>query len=187
MKLLSDNTHMLAVKAGEIQQLSILYDRYSKPLYGFFFRMTSGKKMESEDLVQNVFYRVLKYRHTFDGSGQFRHWVFHMARNVYADQFKKKNPLAFASNWQDVSQHPESDDQPEAELSQRQDIELLYKAMDMLGKEKRELLVLSRLQRMKYKEIAQLIGSTEGAVKVRVHRAMQELTKVYEKLESVSS
>jgi RNA polymerase sigma-70 factor (ECF subfamily) len=56
-------------------------------------------------------------------------------------------------------------------------------AMDRLPVDKREILLLSKFQDKKYKEIGEIIGCSEGAVKVKVFRALQELREVYRKLE----
>ena len=69
----SDTTIMLKVKAGDIDKLSLLYDRYQKMLFGFFWRM-SGSIEVSEDLVQTVFYRILKNRTQYKGKGKFSSW-----------------------------------------------------------------------------------------------------------------
>ena len=66
-----DNDHelMLAVRDGEIARLGDLFERHHGPLYGFFYRVT-GERTLSEDLVQLVFYRILKYRHTYRDDAQ---------------------------------------------------------------------------------------------------------------------
>lgn len=56
---------------------------------------------------------------------------------------------------------------------------MVHKAMTLLSTEHREILVLSRFQELKYEEIAQILNLTEGAVKVRVHRALGELKKIF--------
>jgi hypothetical protein len=60
---------MLKVKAGQLDQLGLLFERYNKPLYGFFYRLTTDGVI-SEDLVQNVFVRIIKYSHTYKGDGK---------------------------------------------------------------------------------------------------------------------
>src|SRR5882757_3418662 len=84
----SDHELMLAVRAGEIRRLGDLFERYHKPLYGFFVRLTN-QPSASEDLVQIVFYRILKYRHTYRDEGKFSAWIYHLARKVSADHFRK--------------------------------------------------------------------------------------------------
>jgi RNA polymerase sigma-70 factor (ECF subfamily) len=64
-------------------------------------------------------------------------------------------------------------------LKRKQEIGLLKRAMSLLPLEKRELLVLSRFQNMKYEEIASILGCDVGAVKVRVYRAVRALGQIY--------
>ena len=85
MNPLTDNVIMLKVKNGDLDRMGLLFERYHRQLFGFIFHMTSQREL-SEDLVQNVFYRMLKYRHTFRGDGEFRTWMYHVARNVIHDQ-----------------------------------------------------------------------------------------------------
>lgn len=59
---------MLQVKAGDVDKMGLLFERYHRKLFGFLYHLT-GRADASEDLVQNVFYRMLKYRHTFTGEG----------------------------------------------------------------------------------------------------------------------
>jgi len=73
------NELMIAVRAGEIDKLGDLFERHHRPLYGFFVRHT-GDRTASEDLVQLVFYRILKYRHTYRDEGRFSAWIYHLAR-----------------------------------------------------------------------------------------------------------
>jgi len=71
---------------------------------------------------------------------------------------------------------------PDTETERNSEISFLKRALGRLSEEKREVLVLSRYQDMKYSEIGDVLGCSEGAVKVRVHRAMQTLTKIYHDL-----
>lgn len=64
-------------------------------------------------------------------------------------------------------------------LKRKQEVALLKRAMARLPLEKRELLVLSRYQNLKYEEIAGILGCDIGAVKVRVYRAVRALGQIY--------
>src|SRR5689334_1298700 len=88
---------MLKVKAGDVDKMGLLFERYHRKLFGFLYHMT-GQSSISEDLVQNVFYRMLKYRHTFTGEGEFRTWMYHLARNVLADAAKQNKRYAFQAD-----------------------------------------------------------------------------------------
>src|SRR2546425_12656711 len=88
---LTDEALMLAVKAGDLDKLGILFERHHTALFEFFSRMT-GNRAVSQDLVQDVFFRILKYRNTYRNESQFTTWMYHIARNTRFDQFKKRRP-----------------------------------------------------------------------------------------------
>ena len=183
MDAISDNGLMLKVKAGDVDKLGLLFERYNKALFGFFYRMTHNAKT-SEDLVQNVFLRMLKYKHTFTGEGKFTTWMYHLARNVNVDHHKKQNRMGYKDDLGTWENRLPDESDTESQINQQEEIRLLNTAMEKLPPEKKEILVLSRYQGLKYKEIGQLMNCSEGAVKVRIHRALTDLKKIYKKLEN---
>jgi len=172
---------MLKVKEGDLDRLGLLFERYKKPLYGFFYGMNRDGEL-SEDLVQNVFFRILKYRYLFRGEGDFRTWMFHIARNVNHDNFRK-NKIQKKDSLENWQERLAGDDNRSIEMQKDEELHLLSMAMDRLPEDKREVLLLSKYQDKKYKEIGEIIGCSEGAVKVKVFRALQELKAVYKQLE----
>jgi RNA polymerase sigma-70 factor (ECF subfamily) len=70
---------------------------------------------------------------------------------------------------------------------QKQEAQLLQRALMQLPEDKREILILSRFQELKYEEIARLMSCEVGAVKVRVHRALRQLRDVFRELERGTS
>lgn len=173
---------MLKVRDGDLDRLGLLFERYKRPLYGFFYGMNKDQEL-SEDLVQNTFLRILKYRHLFRGEGDFKTWMFHIARNVRFDHHRK-NKVANAKDdldhWQERLSHSEN---KATEMQQEEEHQMLSMAMDRLPEDKREVLWLSKYQEKKYLEIGELLGCSEGAVKVKVFRALQELRVIYKQLE----
>lgn len=174
---------MLRVKAGDVDRMGLLFERYHRPLFGFLYHML-GRTEASEDLVQNVFYRMLKYRHTYTGDGEFRAWMYQLARNVLADYVRKNRHAAHHTDVADLADHLGGGIGADEGLEQAQDVALLHQALARLSPDHREVLVLSRFQELKYAEIAQVLNTTEGAVKVRVHRAMNELKQTYRRIEN---
>lgn len=180
MNSLADNAIMLKVKSGDLDKMGLLFERYHRPLYGFLYRMT-GEKEASEDMVQNVYYRMIRYRNTFTGDGEFKTWMYHLARNVVNDYFKKNKV-----RHQDVSEVEArigGGTPADEEIQKQQEINLLNNAIASLPEESREVLILSRYQELKYDEIAGILKISEGNVKVRVYRAIQQLKSIYLKLE----
>ncbi|MDB4293083.1 sigma-70 family RNA polymerase sigma factor [Maribacter sp.] len=174
---------MLKVKAGDLDKLGLLYERHKKRLFGFFYNMNSNASL-SEDLVQNVFVRILKYKHTYTGEGSFTAWMFRTARNVNFDYYRK-NKIAFNQSEVSVVEYKlEASDGIEKGMEQKDDISVLNRAMRLLPPEKREVLVLSKLKEMKFSQISEILGCTEGAAKVKAHRALKELRTIFLQLET---
>src|SRR5262245_18925236 len=175
----SDEALMLAVRDGDVGKLGILFERYHTALFDFFSRLT-GNRALSEDLVQDVFFRILKYRNTYRNERQFTTWMYHIARNARFDQIKRVRPeAAITSGRMEPATYGVS---VSAQLEHDEEAELLQRALMKLPEDKRELLVLARYQEMSYEQIAKLLSVDTGAVKVRVHRAMKELREIFLKL-----
>jgi RNA polymerase sigma factor (sigma-70 family) len=177
MTRVPDEDVMLQVRNGEVDMLGVLFDRYQTPLYNFFARMTQDRAV-SEDLVQEVFLRILRYRQTYRPGTTFRTWMYQIARNTRLDQVRKTRPE------QPLISEPVSPASLSDSAQQKQEAATLQRALMHLPEDKRELLVLSRFQELKYDEIARLLGCEVGAVKVRVHRALQQLREIFLQLET---
>ena len=181
----SDHDLMLAVRAGDLRRLGDLFERHHVPLYGFFVRLTADRDA-SEDLVQMVFYRILKYRHTYRDEGKFSAWIYHLARKVLADHAAaRRGRTALLQGGGDPTAWEELPDQnpaPDAHAARADDVALLNRALAALSPEQRELLVLARFQHLSHEEIARLLDTTVGAVKVRVHRAFAALRERFFRL-----
>lgn len=176
MNSTTDNQIMEEVKEGKVERLAILFERHHVPLYNFFLRLTANRGI-SEDLVQEVFFRILKYRSTFRGESKFTIWMYQIARNAHIDHLRKrKEEVPLEEQWEEATSREPS---PSESVERQQDIALLRQALAKLPLKKREVLVLSRFQNLKYKEIAELFGWHIGTVKAHVHRATKELGKIY--------
>jgi len=174
---------MLKVKNGDIDKMGLLYERYHRQLYRFLFNMTRQKEL-SEDMVQNIFLRMLKYPEGFMGFGEFKMWMYHIARNSVYDHFRKVKRTPAHTDVKDYEERIEGEQHTDAPLEKEQELKTLEKAMNSLSDENRELLILCRYQELKYNEIARILNTTEGAIKVRVHRALNLLKSNYLKIEN---
>ena len=133
----------------------------------------------SEDLLQNVFYRMLRSRHTFTGDGEFKTWMYSIARNVVKDQLKKDLRTPDSYDPTDLAERISATTRSDETLEHRLEIKALQRALNALSPESREVLILSRFQDLRYEEIAGVLDISVGAVKVRVHRATNQLKELY--------
>ena len=173
----TDTELMIRVRDGDVRQLAHLFARHHVRLYNFYLRLT-GDRESSEDMTQEVFFRILKYRHTFRGEGEFTAWMYHMARNVHLDSRRRIDAVADGEAEEIAAPDPHGHD-----LMERQEgADLVRAALARLPAEKREVILLSRYEGMRYDAIAELLGCSVDAVKVRVHRALNELRTIYFRL-----
>ena len=75
MKEKTDEQIMNQVKAGELDNAAILFERYHVKMYNYFFRMNYNRDV-SQDLTQNTFHRMLKYRKSFNNTMSFKNWIY---------------------------------------------------------------------------------------------------------------
>ncbi len=171
-----DSQLMGRVRDGEVALLGELFEGHHQRLFHFFLRLARSRSA-AEDLVQEVFVRMLKYRHTFRAESEFVPWMFTLARNAATDLYRAR-----------PKELPETEDTPEPEadlphpiegLERAEQSKRLQRALACLAPERREILVLARFSELKYDRIAEMFGISEGAVKVRVHRALKELKEAF--------
>jgi RNA polymerase sigma-70 factor (ECF subfamily) len=166
---------MRAVRDGDLDKLGLLFERHHVALFDFLARMT-GNRTAAEDLTQDVFVRMLKYRRTFRDGGRFATWMFHIARNARADYFRQRTAVELNNEAIDAM----TDAPGPARLVERdQETALLRRALLRLRDDDRELIVMARYRGMKYEAIAEVLDVDVGTVKVRVHRALKDLRKIF--------
>ena len=172
---------MEAVKNGDLQQASVLFDRYHKRILNFLARMVLDRAI-AEDLTQNVFLRMIRYRTSYRTGNRFQSWIYQVARNVFSDHYQanKNRKSDF-----DVEKLRDTMMDPEETTEQHEREETLRRSMARLSEEQRELLVLTRFQQMKYEEVAAIMETTVANIKVRVHRAIAKLREHYFELERI--
>ncbi len=174
-----DHQLMISVRNGETENLGQLFEAHNKRLYNYFLHQT-GNRHASEDLVVDVFLRILKYKHTYKDEGSFLAWMYAIARNTRIDYYKGHNDQSeFMEEPDNLTSHAPN---PGEEYENKDDIMLLRKAMAELPDDRREVILMSRFNHMPYREIGEVLGCTVGAVKVRIYRAMKDLTERYLRL-----
>jgi RNA polymerase sigma factor (sigma-70 family) len=180
----TDHQRMAAVARGDLSGMNEIYQNRHRTLFRFFYRLTS-RQAAAEDLVHEVFLRMIRYRHTYrteeETPGAFEAWMYRIARNALADQSRKHRHEITAGEGE-LESIPSARPTPFETAAKRQDLALLHRALRELPEEKRELLVLTRFQGLSYEQIGRILGCEPGTVKGRVFRAMKELGSIYSDL-----
>ena len=171
----TDDELMAQLASGELDASAALFRRYQNNLYGFFLRMGFAADA-AEDLVQEVFERLIRYRQSYRTGMPFRAWIYQIARNVRTDRRLRRTELA-------LPDQAEAADEPWQDTEER--LAQLEWALQRLPEDQLEILLLTRYQRLKYTEVGVLLGCSEGAVKLKVFRALQQLRAIYFRLEKI--
>jgi RNA polymerase sigma-70 factor (ECF subfamily) len=172
----TDEDLMLQVRNGAGETLGVLFDRYHTPLFNFYCKLTGNRSL-ADDLVQEVFLRILRYRQSYQPGTPFRAWIYQIARNARIDHFRKVRPQT------ELEPDMLPPVKPTDSAQEQQESAMLHSALMRLPEEKREVLILSRFQELKCEEIARLVGCEVTTVRVRIHRALQELRQIFRQLE----
>lgn len=173
-----DEQLMRDAREGDLRGVGVLFERHHARLFNYYLRMTCDRAA-AEDLVQEVFFRIMRSRQTYKDGTPFTVWLYAIARNARIDQVRKGRREVALEN---EESHADSAPRPDAAIAASEETELLKRAMAALPEDKRELLVLTRYQNLKYEQVARLAGCDVGTVKVRIYRAVRELREAYEKL-----
>jgi RNA polymerase sigma-70 factor (ECF subfamily) len=177
MKHLSDQELMRIVQAGDFSPASEIYDRYSGRIYNFALRFLRNSEA-AEDACQEVFVKMMRHANQFQGDAKLSTWLFSITANWCRDYLRKADNKSKESEDVLITLPAPAEQSPDRTLEQRENEELIKRALQSLTPEQREAILLSRYQGLSYAEIAQISGCSEGAVKTRVFRAMETLKKV---------
>ena len=176
----SDEEIMILVSKGDISLLSVLFERYHIKIYNYYFRCTYDKSL-SQDLSQAVFEKLIKYRNSYKEDYTFQSWIFRVASNLKNDHFRKEKSY---KNRNDIYfNQTESSYDPNKSLDKQASENLLHAALKRLPEDQREVIWMTKFEKMKYAEVARIKNLTESAIKVKVHRAIKRLRIEYLQLE----
>ncbi len=171
---------MLQARNGDLETLNVLFERYCGMLYSFFMKRTQEHSL-SEDLTQEVFLRVLRYRASFKDDGHFKGWLFGIARNIqnrhWERHYTKSEILNEDLRGEKAIEMIDTRNQPDVEACRSEDTALLYQALEQLSEEKRQIVIMRRIQNLSYAEMARILDCEAKLLKVRVCRAVAELAK----------
>lgn len=157
---------------GERVSFEQLFMRYAGRLHAYFVR-NLGPGPHAQDLVQQTFLHVHRARRDFRQGAPFRPWVYTIAANLRRQHVRRalRKPEAQL----DPERHPEPSVSPQASSATDRAVR---RALDSLSESQREVVVLHWYQELSFPEVAQVVGASTSAVKVRAHRAYKKLRDI---------
>lgn len=159
-----------------------LYDKYHHDIFNFLFYMVKNRE-QAEDLTQEVYIKVLKAYHRFEGNSSEKTWLFSIAKHVAIDSYRKqkglKQRLQNVFDW-NKQQVKDPTPLPDEIAIQNEEITLMYQCLDRCTFDQRMVLILRYIQSLSIAETSQTLGWTESKVKTTQHRALKVLKKYME-------
>ncbi|WP_243386472.1 RNA polymerase sigma factor SigX [Bacillus kexueae] len=161
-----------------------LYEKYHQDLFQFLFYLVKDQNT-AEDLIQEVYIKVLKSYDRFEGRSSEKTWLFSIARHVAIDYFRKQKTIRqrildkFDFDKGTIVDHSPL---PEEVSIKREEIQWLYKALDACNVNQRSVIILRYLKDMSIQETAAILGWTESKVKTTAHRAIKLLRNEMERI-----
>ena len=170
----ADQQIITSVLAGDRDAFSALIHRYSDPLYRHALGMT-GSPDVAEDILQQSFIKA--YNHLSEVRGRFDAWLFRIVANGCKDWLKniRRTHVSY-----DEDDQPSNYATPDEDLDRSQLRDDLDRALGSLAPSLREAFVMKHVEGRSYEEMADLLGTTVGALKMRVHRAREALQALLE-------
>jgi RNA polymerase sigma-70 factor (ECF subfamily) len=168
---------MLRVRDGDRAAFDLLMERYRKPLVNVIAR-TIGRDADAEDLAQDVFVRVYRSAPRYEPTAKFSTWLYTIARRVClnharAQTFRRWFSLGGDDDQDDPPHDPPDPRAPDPmiDMERRELKQVVAQAVASLPERLRFAVVLRRYEELSYDEIAQILGCSVTAAKLRVHRA----------------
>jgi len=187
MKTLNDLEEKLILKRarkGDREAFAEVYDFYVVKIFRFVYLKTNSKET-AEDLTSEVFLKCWRYIKRRKESGEkeiikgnkLSSFLYKIARNLIIDFYRKKQvpTIEIDDDLKDKIKDQKQDIL--SDISAKQEIEGLMKALSKLKGEYREIIILRHVEDLSITEIAEITGKTSGSVRVSLHRAVKALEK----------
>lgn len=175
---LTDEQLAVRLHHGDMQAVTVLYDRWKNGLFRFCLRMVRDEAA-AEDIIHDAFVKMIRLNGSVNNPASLRSWMYTVVRNeslTFLDREKKLRPL---------NDHDEEiiDTEPEGTTQENQEqMNRIAAMLDRLHPHYKEVLLLREYESMNYHEIAAVTGTTVSSVKSRLFKARRALYKYLEPL-----
>ncbi len=177
--MLSDDQVIQSVLAGKVQNFEILIDRYSSRIINFINRMITDYD-EAENIGQDIFLKVYENLSKYKMEGNFKTFIFTIARNRTLNYIKRKKRVQFFSQMpenQSVDSYFSYEDHPADRIEKSEKDRALLDALSQIKENQRLALILKVYLEMSYKEIRDITGWSIPKIETLISRAKGSLKK----------
>jgi RNA polymerase sigma-70 factor (ECF subfamily) len=184
MQAVSDEQLIQWVADGDASCLGTLFERHHRGVYQYCLQLTRSPAV-SEDLVQDVFLKLLQKAASYRGEGSCKAWIFNIARNITFDYLRRADRRVASDEDEENAAHLVDHRSTEQVAAGEQNLRLVARALAEIPAAAREVIWLGRFVFEDYDELARALGCTASAARVRMHRAMQQLNSTFTRMNGV--
>jgi RNA polymerase sigma-70 factor (ECF subfamily) len=171
----TDELLMSLLKAGDSNAFSKLYERYSMLIYRYLLRNLNGDSGKAEDILHDIFLKIIEHKSNYDASRNFKTWIYSVAtnqcRNAWKNEENRTRIMEKHIPWEyKTIQNEEMIEKSDFSKKINQNISDL----DPLA---REIIVLRYYQELSIKEISTIVSIPEGTVKSKLFYTIKSLSK----------
>lgn len=173
----TDEELMDQVVKGNSRAFTEVYERYSKPMLNYFYKMLWQDKLKAEDFMQELFTKIIHKPHLFNSKLKFKTWIFSIANNMCKNEYRKQEVRKGSNNdlHDNIAINDGSDNQIK-KVDESLFTDRLKEELNELSFSHREVFILRFKQGLSLKEIAEVLDVSEGTVKSRVFYTLKKLS-----------
>jgi len=161
---------VMRAQSGDPDAFARLFERYNARLL-YYVRRLVGPSTDAEDVLQEVWLVVVRKVNSLENPGSFRTWIYRIAHNKSMSRLRKQKHEVPLDEVEELVDEVEED----YSLYQEYDAGAIQAGLDRLSPNHREVLTLRFLESLSYEEIAEIIASSVGTVRSRLHYAKKIL------------
>lgn len=163
-------------------RFGVLYDRYYEPIFRFIYQRT-GEQELCADLCSQTFMKAMQNLHKYQYKGvPFSAWLYRIASNEVAQFYRRNNKNKVVTLEENYVNQLKDGFELEDKKALEFDLNVLQKVIQSLKTAEVELLELRFFEKRPFKEIGEILDMTENNAKVKVHRLLQKMKKIFKKL-----
>ncbi len=179
-KKYSDEKLVPLVVKGNERAFNELYSRYEKKMYRFFYRMLNRDTERANDLLQDLFIKIIEKGDRFDTDRKFSTWLYAVAGNLCKNEYRRVERLTNNQEKMITDVRPGLDNEMDFYLPNAIDRSLfttrLTDALEELEDIHRTCFILRYQEELSIKEISEVMECPEGTVKSRLYYALRKLS-----------
>ena len=173
----SDEKLMHLFQQGQTTAFEVIYKRYSKSILNYFYRMFNGDTEHAQDFLQELFFKIVDKKRTYNPNQRFSSWMYSIAANMCKNEYRRiHNKKAAYEKLPDQLDNV-AHDLAENKLHDKMVADTIWNELADINDLQKSVFILRFQNGYSLKEIAQIMGCSEGTVKSRLFYTVKKISK----------